>query len=260
MSHPSKTKLSSGTDYYVYGINSVLEILAQSKFNVVSVTLMIDSAADKDPRILKLLKQGQTNITKVSREKFTDRFGNLRTQGIIVNFSGKIVSNLPRFENIDSNFCLLVLDQIEDPQNLGQIIRTADCAGVNGIILTRHHSAGITNTALQVSQGAFCHIPIYESGNLHRTLELLKTNDFWITGIENSIDSKPWYALDYTGKTAIVFGSEGSGIRKLVLATCDFIATIPMQGQLESLNVTAAVSAVVFERQRQLMAIQAPQS
>ncbi len=252
MTNPRKTKLPSTSDYYVYGINSACEILAQSKLQVVSVTLMIDSTADKDLRMLKLLKQRQTKVTKISREKFTDRFGNLRTQGIIVNFSGQIIRALPSFDKLDGDFCLLVLDQIEDPQNLGQIIRTADCAGVDGIILTRHHSAGITNTALQVSQGAFCHIPIYESKNLHRTLEQLKKNDFWITGIENSIDGKPWYALDYSGKTAIVFGSEGHGIRKLVLETCDFLSTIPMQGQLESLNVTAAVSAVVFERQRQL--------
>ena len=148
--------------------------------------------------------------------------------------------------------CLLALDQIEDPQNFGQIIRTAECAGINGIIFPKHHSAPITESVLQVSQGAFANMPLYEVTNLNHEILQLKKSEFWIIGLENSINAKPWYEVEFSGKTVIVVGSEGRGIRHKVLKSCDFIATIPMQGKTNSLNVSAAVSAVAFERIRQL--------
>ena len=144
------------------------------------------------------------------------------------------------------------MDQIEDPQNFGQIIRTAECAGINGIIIPKHHSAPITDTVLQVSQGAFVNMPLYEVTNLKNEFQQLKDNGFWIVGLENSIDAKPWHEIEYIGKMVIVVGSEGKGIREKVLESCDFKATIPMQGETNSLNVSAAVSAIVFERLRQI--------
>ena len=146
---------------------------------------------------------------------------------------------------------MLVLDRLEDPQNFGQIIRTAECGGIDGIVYSRHHSAPLNETVLQVSQGAFVNMKIYEVTNIRNELMELKKNNFWIIGLENNIDARPWYSIDYSGNTAIVFGSEGSGIRKKVLETCDFIATIPMQGTTNSLNVSAATSAIVFEKLRQ---------
>ena len=105
---------------------------------------------------------------------------------------------------------------------------------------------------LQVSQGAFVNMPLYQLTNLSQGFEQLKKNDFWIVGLENSIDAKPWYKIDYGGKTVIVVGSEGKGLRQKTIKNCDFKATIPMKGKINSLNVSAAVSAILFERQRQL--------
>ena len=98
----------------------------------------------------------------------------------------------------------------------------------------------------------FVNIPLYEVTNLNHEIMQLKKNEFWIIGLENSINAKPWYDVEFSGKTVIVVGSEGRGIRHKVLKSCDFIATIPMQGKTNSLNVSAAVSAVAFERIRQL--------
>ena len=134
-----------------------------------------------------------------------------------------------------------------------QIIRTCECSGVNGIILPRHKSVHITDSVLQVSQGSSFNINIYIVSNLNSTISELKKNDFWITGIENSIDSKNWYEIDYKNKVGIVFGSEGKGIRRLIKDSCDFLGTIPMQSKTNSLNVSAAVSAVTIERLRQLL-------
>jgi 23S rRNA (guanosine2251-2'-O)-methyltransferase len=167
---------------------------------------------------------------------------------------GKIEADLPSFTNQSGNIGLLVLDRIEDPQNLGQIIRTAECAGIDGIIIPKHDSCGITDTVIQVSQGAFTQVSIYQVNNLHQTVTNLKDEEFWVIAMENSLDAKHWHQVDYKGKVAIIAGSEGHGIKKLVLEKCDFLVTIPMQGKTNSLNVSAAVSAVLFERLRQLSA------
>ena len=116
----------------------------------------------------------------------------------------------------------------------------------------QHNSVPITQTVLQVSQGAFVNMPLYQITNLSQGIKDLKKNDFWIVGLENSIDAKSWYKIDYTGKTVIVVGSEGKGLRQKTIKNCDFKATIPMKGKINSLNVSAAVSAILFERQRQL--------
>ena len=163
-----------------------------------------------------------------------------------------IEESLPSLENQTDNKCILVLDRIEDPQNLGQIIRTSVCAGVNAIMIPKHDSCKITDTVIQVSQGAFTEISIYQVSNLNRSLGQLKDDGFWVVAMENSVNAQPWHQIDYKGKIAIVVGSEGRGIKKIILDNCDFITTIPMQGNVNSLNVSAAVSVVLFERLRQL--------
>ena len=105
---------------------------------------------------------------------------------------------------------------------------------------------------IQISQGAFTEIPIYEVNNIHQTIDLLKKEEFWIVAMENSIKAKDWHKIDYKGKIAIVAGGEGKGIKKIILDNCDFQTTIPMQGETNSLNVSAAVSAILFERLRQI--------
>ena len=105
---------------------------------------------------------------------------------------------------------------------------------------------------IQISQGAFTEIPIYEVNNINQTIDLLKKEEFWIVAMENSLKAKDWHKIDYKGKIAIVAGSEGRGIKKIILDNCDFQTTIPMQGETNSLNVSAAVSAILFERLRQI--------
>ena len=120
-----------------------------------------------------------------------------------------------------------------------------------GIIYSKHHSVSLTETALQVSQGAFVNMKFYEVTNIRNELKKLKKNNFWVVGLEKSVNASLWHSIDYSDKTAIVVGSEGSGVRKKVLETCDFIATIPMQGITNSLNVSAATSVIAFEILRQ---------
>ena len=243
-------KNSKNKKFTCKGINNALALLESNRFEILSIDILKGGRASRDPRLKNLIDNHP--LSQFNKNQFYKKYNDGRTQGIIVEFSGELIeSRLPDFEN-KSNVCLLALDQIEDPQNFGQIIRTAECAGINGILFPQHHSVPITQTVLQVSQGAFVNMPLYQLTNLSQGFEELKKNDFWIVGLENSIDAKPWFKIDYGGKTVIVVGSEGKGLRQKTMIKCDFKATIPMKGKVNSLNVSAAVSAILFERQRQL--------
>lgn len=245
-------KKEQKTTLTIFGINNAISILESNEFDVTKIDIQRKGRAEKDNQLLYLINKLSFQPKFFDKQGFLQKYPEGRTQGIALIISGDIaLSELPDYSEKES-VCLLALDQIEDPQNFGQIIRTAECAGIDGIIFPKHHSATITGTVLQVSQGAFINMPLYEVTNLKIEFQRLKDAGFWIIGLENSIDAKPWYDVEYKGKTVIVVGSEGKGIREKVLESCDFKATIPMQGKTNSLNVSAAVSAIVFERLRQI--------
>ena len=236
----------------VYGINGCREILGELRIVVHQVELLDGSRPARDPQIRQFLERRGLQPRLHPKEFFQKQFSEARTQGIVVHFKGPVTQPLPDFQNLEGDICLLVLDHLTDPQNVGQIIRTAEGAGVSGIVIPKFRSSGLTDVVLQVSQGAFVHLPLYEISNIRNFLLRLQKEGFWVSALENSIEAKPWYDLDYSGKVILVVGSEGQGIQPLVLRTCDFHATIPMAGRIDSLNVTAAVSALLFERRRQL--------
>jgi 23S rRNA (guanosine2251-2'-O)-methyltransferase len=247
-----KSRITTPQTYTVYGLNSAKQVLKAGRFEITAIDICKNCAAEKDPVISALLEETGIALRSWGKEKFTREYKGYRTQGIAVSFKGPVTIPLPSFANGKKNMGILLGDHISDPQNLGQIIRTAECAGLDGLILPERGGTQLTNAALQVSQGAFVTLPIYSCGNVQQTLQQLKDDGFWIVGVENDDQAKIWYEVDYSGKVAIVVGSEGQGIRQLVRRRCDFLATIPMQGQINSLNVSAAVSAVLFERQRQI--------
>ncbi len=244
-------KNKTNNSYYtIFGINNCSEILKSHKDNIISIFLLKDGNAQKTDIIKNQLKGLKENCIVLNRYDFIKKFENNRTQGIVINFSFKIKKTLPQFPK--QNTCLLIPDSIEDPQNLGQIIRTSECAGIDGLLLPQNRSVGITNSVLQVSQGAFLNMPIYNIGNISQTIAILKKEGFWVVGIENGLEASNWFDIDYTGKIIFIVGSEGRGIRQKTLKNCDYIATIPMLGKTNSLNVSATVSAILFERNRQL--------
>ena len=237
--------------YRVYGLNGAQEVLNANHYPINCIDIKSSSPAEKDQKISRLLENYKSKVNILNADTFAIKYNDLRTQGIVVSFDGQIKKQLPQFKD-DKDIALLLGDQITDPQNLGQIIRTAECSGIDGLIIPDRGSAQITDSVLQVSQGAFISLPIYSCGNVQQTLQQFKNEGFWIIGIENDSNGKIWHEIDYSGKVIIVVGSEGKGIRQLVKHNCDFMATIPMKGKINSLNVSAAVSAILFERQRQI--------
>jgi tRNA G18 (ribose-2'-O)-methylase SpoU len=119
-------------------------------------------------------------------------------------------------------------------------------------MIPENQSVQLTDAVLQVSQGAFVHLSIFYCGNLHQQLRALKKEGFWIIGVENSVKAMSWHQMDYNRKLVLVMGSEGKGIRPVIMNVCDELITIPMYGKLNSLNVSSAISAILFERLRQL--------
>ena len=242
----------NNTEYSIYGLNNAVSILSSTKYLINNIIIMKGGIADLDSRISEYISINNNNVNYLNKNDFLSKYSNKHSQGIVINFSANFLQDFNSADFTKKNICYIIIDQINDPQNLGQIIRTCECAGIDGIILPKHGSVHITNTVLQVSQGAFENIDLFMVTNIKSTIDELKNNDFWIIGMENAINSKEWYEMDYRKKIAIVFGSESKGIRKLVKESCDFLSTISMKGKTNSLNVSASISAVVFERQRQL--------
>ena len=252
LKRPKYSKNERKKYFSIWGLNNSLSLLKSKKYKVLKIVLLKNSIAWKSKQIQDFYNNNKRIFVIVNKDIFLNKYDEYRTQGIVVKFDGDLISELPDLSNSKGNICLLLLDRITDPQNLGQIIRTSECAGINGIIIPDRHSVGITDTVIQVSQGAFVNQNIYSCGNVHQTLLRLKEEGFWIIGIENSIEARIWHDIDYKGKIVIIAGSEGKGIRRLLLDTCDFLSTIPMKGKVNSLNVSAAISAILFERNRQL--------
>ena len=146
---------------------------------------------------------------------------------------------------------VVALDQVEDPMNLGQILRTCEGAGVDAILVPKHRSVHMNQTVAQISQGAFAWVPALEIGNLRNTLEDLKERGLWVVGCESGHGARPWNECDMRGGLVLVMGAEGKGLRDLTRKTCDQLAELPMKGRINSLNVGAATAAFLYEVVRQ---------
>ena len=243
--------------YTVYGINSSMSVINSTSCKIRQIVLTKNSNAFKSDKLNQEINRNQLEgkIKFVEYSKLNKNIGN-RSQGVIIEFEYNGIKDTLEdlLKNDDENSCVLILDQLEDPQNLGQIIRTCECAGVDKIILTQNRSVKLSDVSLQISQGAFTNISFYICTNLRSTLELMKNYNYWMVALENGIDANEWHKVDLKGKIGIILGSEGKGIRRLTLDNSDFQATIPMQGEINSLNVSAACSAILFERLRQVLA------
>jgi len=173
-----------------------------------------------------------------------DRLVDGNHQGIVVeieNYEYCDIDDLLKKENP----LLVILDHLEDPHNFGAIIRTCEAAGVDGIIIPKNRSVDVNSTVMRTSVGALDNVKIAQVTNLKNTINYLKSKGFWIVGTD--MDGTNYQKIDYNGKMAIVTGSEGFGMSRIVKEACDFIATIPMRGSINSLNASVATALVVYE-------------
>ncbi len=236
----------------IYGINSVSEALkARGRaFEYVSI-----SKERHDLRLQRLIEECRRiglPVRFTSRAELDRMAGNVAHQGVVAVTSAKQYSDLNDIITAKRGVysLILVLDGIEDPHNLGAIIRTADAAGVDGLIIPERRAASVSGTVTKVSAGATAHVPIAKVTNIARTLQDLKAQNLWIVGLDERA-SQTYDAVDFNMNCALVLGAEGKGVHELVRKNCDFLASIPMLGKVSSLNVSVAAGVVLYEIVRQ---------
>ncbi len=236
----------------VTGRQPVIEAIRSGK-GIEKVLLQYGGRGESIERIKKLAKQHSIPVVEVDRNRFVEIAPEASAQGVAALFESAHYEDVEAILKTASDRgeppFLLVLDEIEDPHNMGALIRTAECAGVHGVVIPRHHSATVNETVVKASAGATFHLPIAKVANIATTLEELKKAGLWIIGTAADGD-RALYDADYKGAIAVVVGNEGKGMRRLVKERCDFLVRIPLYGKLSSLNASVAGGLVLFEAAR----------
>ena len=241
----------------LYGINTVAEALkARGRaFEWVGV-----ATERKDIRLKRVIDECRkigVQVRFLTRLELDKLAGNAAHQGLVAVTSAKQYNDLDDLiaARRAEHSLIVVLDGVEDPHNLGAILRTADAAGADGVVVPDRRAAGVTGVVAKVSAGASEHLPIAKVTNISRSLEELKSNELWIVGLDER-GLQTYDQIDYKMHCAVVLGAEGKGLHDLVRRHCDFLVSIPMLGKVPSLNVSVAAGIVLFEvvRQRRLAA------
>jgi 23S rRNA (guanosine2251-2'-O)-methyltransferase len=238
--------------HLIYGINSVAEALKARGRAFEYVSIAKERHDLRLQRIIEECRRIGLPVRFVARAELDRMAGNVAHQGIVAVSSAKQYSDLDDVITAKRGVysLVLVLDGVEDPHNLGAIVRTADAAGVDGLVIPERRAAGVSGTVTKVSAGATAHLPIAKVTNIARTLEDLKAQNLWTVGLDERA-TQTYDSIDYNMNCALVLGAEGKGIHDLVSKKCDFLVSIPMLGKVPSLNVSVAAGVVLYEIVRQ---------
>ena len=241
--------------HYIYGINSVAEALKARGSAFQWVGMAKERHDIRLQRLLDDCRKVGIQVRFLQRTELDQMAGNAAHQGVVAVTSAKQYNDLN--DVIDSkrgeHSLIVVLDGLEDPHNLGAILRTAVAAGADGVVIPDRRAASVTGTVTKVSAGASEHMPIAKVTNIARTIEELKDRNIWTVGLDER-GPQSYEALDYKMDCALVLGAEGKGLHDLVKKKCDFLVSIPMLGKVPSLNVSVAAGVVLYEIVRQRLA------
>jgi 23S rRNA (guanosine2251-2'-O)-methyltransferase len=232
----------------IYGINPVVEALRARRVTAVRVSPRAD---ERLAEIVRLAGEQGIPVRRANAHEL-DRFakGGVH-QGVVADVHDRVdLSVEDLVTGAASTPLIVVLDQIEDPHNVGAILRTADAAGADGVVRQSRHAARLDGAAAKASAGAVAHVKIAEVVNVARALESLKAAGVWTVGLTGDA-GKPYDEVDFTLPTALVVGAEGTGLRRLVRERCDWLVSIPMRGHIGSLNVSVATGIALYEAVRQ---------
>jgi 23S rRNA (guanosine2251-2'-O)-methyltransferase len=233
-----------------YGINAVLEALRAARVREIRV------AARDDVRVRQLLDEAARSgvrVRHVTRDVLDADAEGANHQGVVADIRPLAPARLADLARVGENArppLIVVLDGVEDPQNVGAIIRSVDAAGGSGVVRQTRRAAPLAGAVAKASAGAVHHVPIADVVNIARAIDELKEHGVWSVGLDAKAET-PYYSLDLTVPIALVVGAEGHGLRRLVRERCDLVAAIPMAGHVGSLNVSAATAIVLFEAVRQ---------
>lgn len=240
---------------WIYGRRPVLEVVKSGKRHLYEAALPLEGRdAPEVAELRGLLVKLGVPFKALEREELDALCEGGNHQGVAVRTGGFpyiSIEQVVHDAKEDPNALVLILDHIEDPQNVGSLLRTADAAGVTAVLLPEDRASGVTPAAVRASAGASEHMRVAKVVNLVRAMQELKECGVWITGLDFGPDAKAYTRVDFKGRVGLVVGSEGQGLSRLVRENCDFIACLPMKGRVESLNAGVAGAIALFEIVRQ---------
>jgi 23S rRNA (guanosine2251-2'-O)-methyltransferase len=232
----------------IYGINPVLEALRAGRVKELRVA---ERASGRAADVIRAAERAGLRIQRVSSVELDRASRGGVHQGVVAQLEDAVQYDIGDLLTASGEPPLIVvLDGIEDPHNVGAILRTADAAGAAGVVRQSRHAAPLDGAAAKASAGAVSHVKVANVVNIARALEELKERGVWTVGLAGDV-SKRYDEVDFTLPTAVVVGAEGTGLRRLVKERCDWLVSIPMRGRVESLNVSVATGIVLFEGVRQ---------
>ncbi|HTG88460.1 MAG TPA: 23S rRNA (guanosine(2251)-2'-O)-methyltransferase RlmB [Pyrinomonadaceae bacterium] len=241
----------------IYGVNAVVEALRAGTRQIESVTILESARPDRLKSLIDLARQKGVPVHRVPRLDLDRSLGEVRHQGVLARVAAAryadaddLLDTLEAKIGTNDPPLALGLDAIEDPRNMGSILRTAECAGVHGVFIAERRAVGLTGAVAKVAAGALEYVPVARVTNLVRLIEQLKARNIWVVGAAG--DAKQSYTdWDWTLPATIFLGSEGHGLHRLVREHCDTLVRIPLCGQLDSLNVSVAAGVLLYEARRQ---------
>lgn len=243
-------------DNIVIGRNAVLELLKSGR-EVENIIIAKGEREGSVNQIAALAREKGVVIKNADRKKLDFMCGGANHQGVIANVPAHEYSSVEDIlatakEKGEPPF-IIICDEIEDSRNLGAIIRTAEACGAHGVIIPKRRNAGLNFIVAKTSCGALEYVKVARVSNLSSTIEMLKKENIWVYAAD--MDGEPWCKTDFSGGVALVVGSEGNGVGRLVKQNCDVIVSLPMRGKVNSLNASVAASVIMYEIARQRLGL-----
>lgn len=246
--------MNSGDEDTLFGRRPVLELLRAASRRVDEVAIVAEGRSPALQELLALARSRGVKVSYRTRDQLTAMAGTPHHQGVVARVAAASYADVASLLTVAANrgepAFLLALDRVQDPRNLGAVLRSAEATGAHGLILAKHQSVGLTPGAAKSATGAQEWVGVARVTNLVQALESLKKEGIWIIGTTVHGGASPWSA-DLRVPLCLVLGGEEGGLRPLVARTCDLLLTLPMKGKLESLNVAAAAAVLCYEVVRQ---------
>ncbi len=246
-------------DSPVFGRHPVLELLRAQSRQVEEIAVLAQGRGPALQEVMTLARQRGVKVSYRTRDQLTAMAGTPHHQGIVARVAGAGYAELGDLLAIPGQRAepafILALDQVQDPRNLGAILRSAEVTGAHGVVIPKHHSAGLTSAAAKAATGAAELVAVARVTNLVQTLEAMKQEGIWTVGTLAQGGRAPW-DVDLSVPLCLVLGGEGEGLRPLVARSCDLLVTLPMKGRIGSMNVSAAAAVLSYEVLRQRRGIE----
>jgi len=242
--------MSKKSHEIIYGIHAVEAALRKQPENMLQVFVQQGRNDNRIKKIIDIAKNSGVSLQSISNDKLKEKCPKARHQGVVAEIRSGRAATVSLDDVLQKeSVLLLVLDEVQDPHNIGACLRTADAVGVDAVVVSRNRSPALTPVIRNVASGAAEIVPYIMVSNIARALEKIKDNNVWVIGTSGDA-SHTIYDCDVNNRLALVMGSEGKGMRRLTREACDELVSIPMQGSVESLNISVATAVCLYEIRR----------